>query len=409
MLIKMEIETIDDLKSIKITYDAIFKNYRPFTAKMKREIDNNEIVFRVFNYKLSNTFLKSFNFHRILYFNLMNIIPIYFEYKSEYCKFFGNENRYNIIFIEGERIGFSDPEFIRNKLKNNNYKWIFFTVCHIISPVLYHMNVLFYDVSEKTLEHFEPHGHSAQYTIPKTIIKVIENVKLPVKNYRSSVEACPYLGLQYGEDPRELTDELDINQKSGYCEFWSYLFIELKITNPNIETKTLQIKFLEFLTEIGMNKLDYVREYFLYIHNLFYKVVTVLVQIPRYCEYNMTQICSDKKLIKWIFNEKIFNNPIIINEIIQSRENILKFFEEFKKKVNFKGPGYTVNIDNNKYIITIPNYPYEKYKDTRVSNTFEQLLFLNEFLDKYYLSEFIEYNMSSDKSKNIVLPLVKRR
>jgi hypothetical protein len=127
--------------------------------------------------------------------------------------------------------------------KNKNYRFIYFSLIIIYDPSeeLTHANIIIVDLIKKTIERFEPYGHTIPYDRNKktknTIDKMMINVVLPTFNlnnfeYLSSVSLSPYIGIQRIADAY-----------NGFCITISMMYLHMRILNPDVEQKKLVYHF----------------------------------------------------------------------------------------------------------------------------------------------------------------------
>ena len=118
---------------------------------------------------------------------------------------------------------------------DNKVRFIFisFTILFSHKDKLTHANIIVIDLHKKTLELFEPHGHSLyniKYTqINKKIINfILKKLDLQKFKYLSPMHLSPKVGIQINSD-----------SYCGMCVTISMMYLHMRILNPDIEPKKL--------------------------------------------------------------------------------------------------------------------------------------------------------------------------
>ena len=159
------------------------------------------------------------------------------EYTKDYKKHIGT-NAYNIVI----------PETIKDNIyfcseKNKYMVFLNLTLMTTIKDkiVYQHANILIFNLLQKTVERFDPHGGSTFITTDGT--KQLKNLKrvykqelideilrtkfkniIPDFKYISLNETCPYLGPQ-----------AKIDKFGGLCLTWSLMYFLLRVLNPDLK------------------------------------------------------------------------------------------------------------------------------------------------------------------------------
>jgi hypothetical protein len=130
----------------------------------------------------------------------------------------------------------------------------------IIYNRILHANILIYDFKNMTVERFEPYGNSS--LIDDTIDNVLEeeltwNTGL---KYLRPGDYLPYAGFQTLSD-----DNNPLNKKAGdfggFCLAWCLWYLETKLKNPLINSKTLVPKLIHKISNSDINFNEYIRNY----------------------------------------------------------------------------------------------------------------------------------------------------
>jgi len=130
----------------------------------------------------------------------------------------------------------------------------------LIYEKMLHANILIYDFKNMTVERFEPYGNSS--LIENTVDDVLEeeltwNTGL---KYLRPRDYLPYAGFQ------TLSDENNpVNKKAGdfggFCLAWCLWYLETRIKNPTVDSKTLVSKLINKITNSDLKFTEYIRNY----------------------------------------------------------------------------------------------------------------------------------------------------
>jgi len=123
-----------------------------------------------------------------------------------------------------------------------------------------HANVLIYDFKNMTIERFEPYGNSI--FVDNSLDEVLEeeltwNTGL---KYLKTGDFLPWAGFQTISDETNL-----VNKKAGdfggFCLAWCLWYLETKLKNPDIDSKTLVSKLIHKITKLDIKFSEYIRNY----------------------------------------------------------------------------------------------------------------------------------------------------
>jgi hypothetical protein len=123
-----------------------------------------------------------------------------------------------------------------------------------------HANILVYDFKNLTVERFEPYGNSS--LIDNSIDELLEeeltwNTGL---KYLRTNDFLPWAGFQTISDETNL-----INKKAGdfggFCLAWCLWYLETKLKNPDVDSKTLVSKLIHKMTKLDIKFSEYIRNY----------------------------------------------------------------------------------------------------------------------------------------------------
>lgn len=130
----------------------------------------------------------------------------------------------------------------------------------IIFDTMLHANVLIYDFKNMTVERFEPYGNST--FVDNSLDEVLEeeltwNTGL---KYLRTGDFLPWAGFQTISDETNL-----INKKAGdfggFCLAWCLWYLETKLKNPDVDSKTLVSKLIHKITKLDIKFSEYIRNY----------------------------------------------------------------------------------------------------------------------------------------------------
>jgi hypothetical protein len=130
----------------------------------------------------------------------------------------------------------------------------------LIYDKILHANILIYDFKKMTVERFEPYGNTS--LIDNTVDDVLEEEltwSTGLKYIRPN-EYLPYAGFQ------TISDEGNyLNKKAGdfggFCLAWCLWYLETKIKNPNVDSKTLINKLIHKLSKSDIKFSEHIRNY----------------------------------------------------------------------------------------------------------------------------------------------------
>tara|TARA_Y100000768_G_C23921323_1_gene655095 strand:+ start:10 stop:879 length:870 start_codon:yes stop_codon:yes gene_type:complete len=123
---------------------------------------------------------------------------------------------------------------------NDKARFIFisFLILYHSDDKLTHANIIVIDLHKKTLELFEPHGHSLfNSSITKINNKVIKSIlkylKLNKFKYLSPIHLSPKIGIQINSD-----------SYCGMCITISMMYLHMRILNPDINPQKIVKYFI---------------------------------------------------------------------------------------------------------------------------------------------------------------------
>ena len=161
------------------------------------------------------------------------------------------------------------------------------------SHIAGHANCLIYDNETKRLERFEPTGHRtnmyhqlipphvSEQKLDKEIVHLFfENTKLLKGDitYLKPIDYCPPIGPQSLPSKHLLPKD-----PMGFCHWWTIYYIDMRLSNPDIDIKKLQPKIIKTMEKgiatslkvddvfeiYGFKNLDFnefIRSYAIFLH-----------------------------------------------------------------------------------------------------------------------------------------------
>jgi len=191
--------------------------------------------------------------------------------------------------------------------QQNNYRFFIIPLgieINIEDSFLGHANYIIIDYELLTIERFEPHGSDSPYglnynssLLDNTLESKFNSFNLGFK-YFPPYTYLPKIGFQMMEIKEKKNDY--IGDPNGFCALWCIWWIDIKLGNPNISSKTLQeLLFKEIINNyISFKKI--IRDYSAFITEIRDKLLSKI----------------DSNINFWI-NDKITNDQIILlNKII---------------------------------------------------------------------------------------------
>lgn len=375
----------------KLTFcKKLFKDYRPRTAIA---LKSENIVMRYLDGSLTKT-AKEYTFKQIFESlfdqEVENIFEILiFSYLTSFNKDILYVNlEFNL--VKRGKLSFTDEYFMPIKNKNQkililkkiqNAKNIIIFKVSVVSDYVGHAINFIYKKQGKQMNFFDPHGSDSDifdlFDSIKSQFKKLTTLDgvnfLHVKKFRNFNLSCPREGLQYNE-ANFLNNERDLY---GYCLFHSAMMMELVVLNPTKNIYFIQEEYLKYLKKNNIKSIEYIREYFLYLHNLLYKI---LYEVEKYVKdfnrFTLSEYLKNQPLM-----EKIWKHPEKLNE---SDFNIYNYTIIMIKKKLFVLFKINVKVSLSKYSINENFRKLFHYKNLYDIEGFSRAIFLENFfqLDK---------------------------
>jgi len=112
-------------------------------------------------------------------------------------------------------------------------------------PTSAHANMFILDKNAMKVENFDPYGYKYKHKAlwkkyDEEFGKFFSNLGL---EYVKTEDFCPLIGLQEKEGGKHLTKK----DTSGYCMAWSIFFTDIRLANPDIDSKQLLLMVMNDL------------------------------------------------------------------------------------------------------------------------------------------------------------------
>lgn len=139
---------------------------------------------------------------------------------------------------------FIDLDFyIKKSLRNDKIRFLLFKLTLIPLATVVHANIIIYDKKLNKIERFEPYGST------KSLMKDDDKIDIYLKNlFKKNINnEIKYVGpkdFMTQSKFQLISSENDIKNRKitdpvGYCLAWCLWFVELRLSNPDISSKTL--------------------------------------------------------------------------------------------------------------------------------------------------------------------------
>jgi hypothetical protein len=151
---------------------------------------------------------------------------------------------------------------IINAERRNNNKRFAAVFLGLVLETILHANILVYDFKNMTVERFEPYGNTNIIENDNVLDDVLEeeltwNTGL---KYLRPNDFLPYAGFQTISDENNLKN-IKAGDFGGFCLAWCLWYLETKIKNQDIDSKTLVSKLINKISKLEVNFTEYIRNY----------------------------------------------------------------------------------------------------------------------------------------------------
>ena len=168
-----------------------------------------------------------------------------------------------IIFWEDKDNYYISPNLFKliNKSIEKNKKKNIFLYLSIGSPdTMLHANIIYIDISQKTIERFDPYGNIEQdFSL---------NLDDIFKKEFSRINNFKYIGSSFmGVTAfQTISRETDIHRKKigdlgGFCLAWCMWYIELRLKNSDLDPNSLVNKTIKKMIKENIDFIDFIRNY----------------------------------------------------------------------------------------------------------------------------------------------------
>ena len=155
---------------------------------------------------------------------------------------------------------------IKKLLKDDKIDFIYIKLTLIPNSTSTHANLLLYNKKENILERFEPYGSNDLLDQDKLnefiekLAKKIFNKKVKYINPKLFMNDTKFQLISSDSDP----DNKKQGDPAGYCLAWTFWYLELRLNNPDVDSKILVENALKKIINRDSNSnqvLDYIRNY----------------------------------------------------------------------------------------------------------------------------------------------------
>jgi len=266
-------------------------------------------------------------------------------------------------------------------LVNKNSKYIFIFTSIMYTKNIGHANMLTYNVSNKELERFEPRGKYTtsiqmyEENIDNLIIKATKILKY--KTYKKP--------SQFIKNPFQI----ETIEFSGYCEFWCYLYMFIKVYDLDINI--FHDKLLKFEKENDISRVDFIKGFTMYMKEYLHYIVkqALLIPISKYITIKFQNILRDKQFI----------------ECLSHFESNTNKWEEYYKKRNV----ILITIDKGQLYKQLNNEFILIPKEISLNDEYKTFAQYKEFEKTYICLYYMDYYKEMNEllqTKNIITKLI---
>ena len=155
---------------------------------------------------------------------------------------------------------------IKKLLKDDKVDFIYIKLSLIPNGTSTHANLLLYNKKENIIERFEPYGSNDLLDQDKLnefiekLAKKIFNKKVKYINPKLFMNNTKFQLISSDSDP----DNKKQGDPAGYCLAWTFWYLELRLNNPDVDSKILVENALKKIVNRDSNSnqvLDYIRNY----------------------------------------------------------------------------------------------------------------------------------------------------
>lgn len=221
-----------------------YNNILSIPIKKENELTKDLNNFLLYSKYKSNAGILMKNLIKTYIDTYKNLIPHLIIWYSKHLNYYNNTNNNDI----------------SNFINNMKTRFLLFKISIITKYNFTHANILLYDKEKNTLERFEPYGSHILLNdndlnnYIKLLFKDIKDITFLYPQIYMNNTKFQLISRDSYDDKRKLADP------GGYCLAWCFWYIELKMKNPDIDSKILVEKTLENILK-KYDILDYIRGY----------------------------------------------------------------------------------------------------------------------------------------------------
>jgi len=154
------------------------------------------------------------------------------------------------------------------RIINSNYKFIVLKLTIVVNASYTHANILLYDIVKKRLTRFEPYGVNEvdfydYESLDKVLLRSFMDVDKDIK-YISPKDYLTNTRFQTLSD-EDNKNNYRLGDPTGYCLAWCIWFIEIKLSNPDVDDIILMKNAMNSILAHKNNKTNsfmrYIRQY----------------------------------------------------------------------------------------------------------------------------------------------------
>jgi hypothetical protein len=141
--------------------------------------------------------------------------------------------------------------------KNKRFGAVFMSINY---DYILHANIIIYDFDNMTVERFEPYGNTSNVDGELDNILEEELTWNTGLRYLRPGNYLPWAGFQTISDENNALNK-KAGDYGGFCLAWCLWFLETKLINPTVDSKTLVEKLINKMRKLDMKFSEYIRNY----------------------------------------------------------------------------------------------------------------------------------------------------
>lgn len=288
---------ISDFLNNTIYFYCLIKKYKNINIPIKN-LEINDFKSEYLNFKfLSNFRSKEGNIIKFIvnnyYTNLYNILPYLILWRSKDLYYINNHIK----------------ESVNNLLLDNHIDFIVLKLSILSDNDSTHANILIYNKNKNILERFEPYGNNIILDNNNELDIFIYELAKDIFN-KNIIYITPKDFLTNAKfqiiSGDSIYDNKNYSDSDGFCLAWIFWFLELRITNPNTNSKILVDTALQNIYSKNKNDSNIVLDY---IRNYSFKLINIKNNFLKSCDIPESDYYNNKftdNQYKAIYNKLIF-------------------------------------------------------------------------------------------------------